>query len=311
LLAGLVRKDLIRPHTPTLAGDAAFRFRHLLIRDAAYDSLPKATRAELHQRLARALEHAAPELAGLDEIAGWHLEQAVRYRQELGRDVSPQVADDASEHLHAAGRRAGERGDVLAAKNLLGRARLLAPEADIRRARIALDLAEQLIEAGEVAKVEELLAEAQSHPELDALTTLTRFGWMTHVWPPGAAKAIESELPGALEHFARVGDERALARSHMLAGHLHWMKARTTPAGEELRLAAEHAGKAKDDGLRERALASYVGMLRYSSLDAHTRSRSDSMRSSASGLARSSRPASSWGAAPSPSSMDAWTRPGG
>lgn len=93
---------------------------------------------------------------------------------------------------------------------------------------------------------------------------------MTHFWPPGATQAIESQLPGSLEHFARVGDERALARSHMLACDLHWMKARATPAGEELRLAAEHARKAKDEGLRERALASYVTTLRYSSLDAGT-----------------------------------------
>ncbi len=270
LLAGLVRKDLIRPHAATLPGDGAFRFRHLLIRDGAYDSLPKATRAELHERLARALEHAVPDLSGLDEIAGWHLERAVRYRRELSRDVSPELIASASEHLHAAGRRARERRDVMAAKNLLERARLLAPEGDIRRARIALDLAEQLIEAGEVAQVEELLTEAQRHPDLDALTALTRLEWMTHVRPPGATEAIESQLPGMLERFARVGDERALARSHMLAYHLHWLRAHATPAGEELRLAGEHARKAKDDGLRQRTLAAYVGTLRYCSLDART-----------------------------------------
>ncbi len=33
-----------------------FRFRHLLIRDAAYESMPKATRAELHERFADWLE---------------------------------------------------------------------------------------------------------------------------------------------------------------------------------------------------------------------------------------------------------------
>jgi hypothetical protein len=36
-----VRKELVRPDTPQLPGDEAFRFRHLLIRDAAYDALPK------------------------------------------------------------------------------------------------------------------------------------------------------------------------------------------------------------------------------------------------------------------------------
>jgi DNA-binding SARP family transcriptional activator len=272
LLSGLVRKDLIRPHAPTLPGDRAFRFRHLLIRDAAYDSLPKAIRADLHECLAHALEHAAPDLAGLDEIAGWHLEQAVCYRRELGRDVSAALTQAASEHLHAAGLRARERRDPMAAKNLLERARLLAPQGDIRRARIGLDLAEQLVELGEVAHLDELLAEAQRHPEVEALTMLTRLEWMTHVRPPGAAQAIESRLPGLLEHFARVGDERGLARSHMLAYDLHWLKARATPAGEELRLAAEHAHKAKDDGLRQRALDAYVGMLRYASVDARTMS---------------------------------------
>jgi predicted ATPase len=40
-LLSLVRKELVRPDTPQLPGDEAFRFRHLLIRDAAYDALPK------------------------------------------------------------------------------------------------------------------------------------------------------------------------------------------------------------------------------------------------------------------------------
>ena len=51
-LISLVRKELVRPDRPQLAGDDAYRFRHLLIRDAAYDALPKATRAELHRRFA-------------------------------------------------------------------------------------------------------------------------------------------------------------------------------------------------------------------------------------------------------------------
>src|SRR5207253_2988022 len=84
-LAALVRKELIRPHPATFDGDDAFRFRHLLIRDAAYDGLPKATRAQLHERFADWLEQNASALAELDEIAGWHLEQAVRYGRELGR----------------------------------------------------------------------------------------------------------------------------------------------------------------------------------------------------------------------------------
>ena len=83
-LAALVRKALIRSDKPQLPGEDAFRFRHLLIRDAAYDALPKATRADLHQRFASWLEEHGTELVELDEILGYHLEQACRYRAELG-----------------------------------------------------------------------------------------------------------------------------------------------------------------------------------------------------------------------------------
>ena len=54
-LATLVRKELIRSTSPTFPEDEGYRFRHLLIRDAAYESLPKATRA----RAARALRRLA------------------------------------------------------------------------------------------------------------------------------------------------------------------------------------------------------------------------------------------------------------
>ena len=83
-LAALVRKELITPDTPLLSGEDGFRFRHLLIRDAAYDALPKATRADLHERFASWLEEHGTELVELDEILGYHLEQACRYRAELG-----------------------------------------------------------------------------------------------------------------------------------------------------------------------------------------------------------------------------------
>src|SRR6185369_1089118 len=77
-LATLVRKELIRATAPTFPEDEGFRFRHLLIRDAAYESLPKATRAELHERFADWL--ATHQLVERNEIVGYHLEQAHRYR---------------------------------------------------------------------------------------------------------------------------------------------------------------------------------------------------------------------------------------
>src|SRR4029079_15625704 len=75
-LLALARKELIRPDRAAFAGEDAFRFRHLLIRDAAYQAMPKEQRAELHERFADWLEEAAKErLAEYEEILAHHLEQ--------------------------------------------------------------------------------------------------------------------------------------------------------------------------------------------------------------------------------------------
>jgi class 3 adenylate cyclase/tetratricopeptide (TPR) repeat protein len=119
-LTTLVRRELVRPDRAQLAGDDGFRFRHLLIRDAAYDALPKSVRAELHERFADWLA-SHTELVELDEIVGYHLEQAVRYRRELGQPAEA-LALPAGERLAAAGRLALWREDRHAARRLLERA---------------------------------------------------------------------------------------------------------------------------------------------------------------------------------------------
>jgi class 3 adenylate cyclase/tetratricopeptide (TPR) repeat protein len=120
-LASLVRKQLIRPDKPLFPVEDGFRFCHVLIRDAAYDALPKATRAELHERVAGWLEEYGRNLIELDEILGLHLEQAVRYKAELG-EADDALAKRAGERLAAAGRRALWRSDSPAAVRLLERA---------------------------------------------------------------------------------------------------------------------------------------------------------------------------------------------
>ena len=120
-LAALVRRDLIGPHAAHFAREDGFRFRHLLIRDAAYEALPKSSRADLHELFADWLEDRGEDLIELDEILGYHLEQAARYRRELGQPHRA-VAERAGVRLAAAGRRALWRGDDRAAAGLLERA---------------------------------------------------------------------------------------------------------------------------------------------------------------------------------------------
>jgi class 3 adenylate cyclase len=122
-LTSLVRRELVRPDRAQLAGDDGFRFRHLLIRDAAYEALPKSVRAELHERFADWLDGHG-ELVELDEIVGYHLEQAAGYLRELSRPAND-VAERAGDRLAAAGRRALWREDRRAARALLERAQSL------------------------------------------------------------------------------------------------------------------------------------------------------------------------------------------
>jgi len=254
-LAGLVRKELIRPHPATVPGDSAFRFRHLLIRDAAYDGLPKATRAELHERFAGWLVQSAPDLAELDEIVGWHLEQAVRYSQELGRAVEQSLVREAAERLHRAGRRAHQRSDPPAARNLFGRALALVAEVDPIHGVVCVDLAEQLVDVGEFAWADELLKSAEQNPEVAWLAKLPRLEWLVSARPREATAAIESALPALLERFARAGDERGTAKAHILASEMHWLASRAIPAAAEAELAAESARRAGEEGLHARALS--------------------------------------------------------
>ncbi|HET9437891.1 MAG TPA: adenylate/guanylate cyclase domain-containing protein [Gaiellaceae bacterium] len=129
-LAMLVRKELIRPEQSLLPGLDAYRFRHLLIRDAAYGAMPKTVRASLHARLADWLERSVSGAAlELDEILGYHLEQAYRLRVELGDD-EPKLAARAGRCLVGAGRRALGHADYPAAVSLLQRAADLLPEGE-------------------------------------------------------------------------------------------------------------------------------------------------------------------------------------
>ena len=106
-LQALIRKELIRPERSPFLGEDGFRFRHHLIRDAAYQSMPKQARADMHERFADWLEQGVgPGVGDLDELIGYHLEQAYRYRSEIGPS-SAQLDDlrtRAAARLASAGR---------------------------------------------------------------------------------------------------------------------------------------------------------------------------------------------------------------
>jgi class 3 adenylate cyclase/predicted ATPase len=90
-----------------LPPQATYRFKHALIQDAAYQSLLKSTRQQIHQQIARvfetqfpALVEAQPELVAQHYTAAGCTEQAVHYWQRAGQHASDRSADlEAISHL--------------------------------------------------------------------------------------------------------------------------------------------------------------------------------------------------------------------
>jgi class 3 adenylate cyclase len=135
-LERLETKELIaRGRSEALAGPTGLsgvfagerlHIRHALVHDGVLSAMPKARRADLHERFASSLgDHAGHEPA----VVAYHLEQAARLRMELRpRDAPPAVAAKAAEQLEEAGRQALARGDAAAATLLLDRAKTLVPE---------------------------------------------------------------------------------------------------------------------------------------------------------------------------------------
>jgi class 3 adenylate cyclase/tetratricopeptide (TPR) repeat protein len=252
-LTALVRRELLRPDGPQFPGEDAFRFRHLLIRDAAYEALPKSTRAGLHERFADWITERGDDLVELDEVVGYHLERAYRYRVELGPggDAARELSARAAERLAAAGAKAAARGDVRAASSLLDRAVSLLPVGDARRLALLPSLGRALLEAGRWVRADEVLSEAvrdaraagDRRVAADGAVALTHLRLYTSATTHEIAKR---ELADAVSVFREFGDEAGLARALGLAGQLRMWAGESARAIEDLERAARHARTAGD-----------------------------------------------------------------
>jgi class 3 adenylate cyclase/tetratricopeptide (TPR) repeat protein len=248
-LAALVRKQLIRPDKPQLVSEDGFRFRHLLIRDAAYDALPKAVRADLHERFATWLEEHGTELVELDEILGYHLEQACRYRSELGRPYDDELAAAARRRLTTSGHRAQERTDYGAAVGLLKRAAALVPPAEIDVA-LELDLVQALFDVGkggEALRRAGSLAERASAAgdQVGELCGRIREGTLrTSLEPEGASEQLAALIEQALPVFEAAGDDLALYTAYYALGQVANMRGQMDAGLEAHERAFAHAQRA-------------------------------------------------------------------
>jgi class 3 adenylate cyclase/tetratricopeptide (TPR) repeat protein len=251
-LADLVRKQLIRPHHTQFGRENTYRFRHSLIRDAAYRQMPKAARADLHERFAEWLEGAGgPRSAEQEEILGYHLEQAFRFRQELG-ESRVELAERAGERLGSAGRRAVDRGDLPAAVSLLSRATALLPDSHEDRRQFLPLLASALIRTGDFPRAERVLnealeaARAADDRRLELRTVIEREFFRSFTKPEGSVDEIVAVADEVIPLLEELNDDLGLAKAWWLKSEVHVNACRWGERARNLERALEHARKAGD-----------------------------------------------------------------
>jgi class 3 adenylate cyclase len=245
-LLDLVRRDFLSARP---GREDAYRFRHVLIRDAAYAGIPKELRAQLHERFAGIAEHTPSGRAGeIDEIIGYHLEQAFVYRKALGplSDDDRVLAERARELLAAAGRRATERGDSPAAANLLGRALTLTPKDAEGRLRLMIELSEALTGTGALAEAQRFLddattaAEAAGDPRMRARAALEASFTELHTWD-GPLDEFLQQSDETIAVFEAAGDDEGLSRALMLRAYITFIRCRIAETEQIVDRALEHA----------------------------------------------------------------------
>jgi class 3 adenylate cyclase/tetratricopeptide (TPR) repeat protein len=254
-LLALVRKELLRPAQAPLGGRDGFQFRHQLVRDAAYDSLPKQTRAELHERYAAWLAQAYAARGGeVGEVLGWHLERAYRFLTELGPVDAHgrQVAAAAAAQLAAAGHLATGRGDLPAAANLLERAIALLPPGDRTRLELLTDLGEVLILNVETERAQRVLDEVMAAAErtgdrgLAAHASLGKLELRLDS-PDRGPDRYRADVQQVLSLLEDLGDEQGQSRAWRLLGLDSYLRCRVGRAEDEFQRAVEHARAAGDE----------------------------------------------------------------
>jgi len=263
-LIELMCKELVLPVTPALVGEQAFRFRHVLIRDAAYNALPKETRAGLHERFADWLEVHGQELIELEELLGYHREQAARYRRELDRpDAS--LERRAGCHLAVAGSRAALRSDVHGALNLLRRALTLLPSGDQLRPNALLDCVTMLSEAGEREEALRVIDELEcaADPALRIHGRIARLDLQVRSEPANVVEEAEAVVEEALAVFAEAGDDLGATHACALAAFTSWLRSRAVATVAALDQMFTHAERVGSRLHTDRAMIGLIGPLVY------------------------------------------------
>ena len=213
----LLRDFITEEPRSTIRGEQAYRFKHVLIREVAYGSLTKASRADYHAAFAEWLkERAGDELL---EIRAYHLDHAAQLTAELNGTVPVELQREAAEALAEAGLRAFAREANRTARHLFVRSVELEPT--LRRRYLAARAADRLSDLPTVSReMEEVLAAAVAEGDRwtqgRALVTLAEAAVLRDADVQSAEAMVEQALE-VLEPDDLAGRFRALRASSTIA----------------------------------------------------------------------------------------------
>ncbi len=247
-IRGLIRRGLIEPERSILTGEEQLRFHHILIRDVAYASTPKAVRGALHERFADWLSRRDE---GFEEFIGFHLDSAYTCRAELDShdEALPGLALRAADALAAAGRRARARGDTNASVKLLRRGSELIQTSDGSRPDVLVEFGSALSESGDFPGAEPVLLTAleQSRAAKDELAEARAMIELSYWRSRAHETEAVTELRGVAERvipvFARAHDEAGLARAWQHIAWAHWIELRCAEMESALEKALTHSDR--------------------------------------------------------------------
>jgi class 3 adenylate cyclase/tetratricopeptide (TPR) repeat protein len=241
-------KELIVPNEPSSFRDEPeFAFRHALLRDGAYDSLPKTLRAEKHETVARwATDRASDRVDEIAELIATHRLEALRYRDELA-ETGPDrdgAAREAFRWARAAGDRAAAMWLPVEADRWYGVADGLAQAigaGTTERISILRDRATTAWLALPTTEMEvhmrELLSlAASSDDRLSEGFARTRLAQIAFEHG-GDDDAVWSNLDAALGALEPLGETQELADALRIEGWLRWRRGMAAEAEPSLRRA--------------------------------------------------------------------------
>jgi class 3 adenylate cyclase/tetratricopeptide (TPR) repeat protein len=226
-LQTVARKELLRPsRTSSVKGEAEYSFRHLLIRDVAYQQIPRATRMRKHRTAAAWIERLAGDrVTDHADILAHHYGQALKLAKAAG-------LDDDSRDLETRVRRflimAGDRAlelDARKAEVFYREALTLSPPRHPERARLLGKTAEAALISGRFSEAQrdfgeaivEFRAQENKLGAGEAMVQLARIYWFL-----GATDRKRVLLAQAIELLEQepAGRELALAYTHGAADHM-------------------------------------------------------------------------------------------